>query len=228
MMPFHRDHSETLKKIAGKKVEALNSIEDARFKIERAVNADGEFSHNIISSTLRQVEQTFGKQEADKLIDEYDLTYLFGIKKVGVAEDIIEGSCPPGISKEVKDKVKDEYGKDNPKTYETLWSIKNKEGAKRGTCDDCDMDNVQVSKYVTTQQGESPVEMTMCNKCAEELASWLKLHGFKKTAETENDMLNKSNDGDDIVEGVKKRAWHNEEVKEVVAERSDVEFDDID
>jgi hypothetical protein len=36
------------------------------------------------------------------------------------------GSCPPDMPKKIEDKVKDEYGKDDPKAYETLWSIRNK------------------------------------------------------------------------------------------------------
>jgi hypothetical protein len=35
-------------------------------------------------------------------------------------------SCPPDVPKKVKDKVKDEYGKDDPRTYKTLWTIEDK------------------------------------------------------------------------------------------------------
>jgi ribosomal protein L37AE/L43A len=55
-----------------------------------------------------------------------------------------EASCPPGLSKDVKDKVKEEYGPDNPKTYQTLWKIKDeqKEGMLRRIGEDM-MSHVQ-------------------------------------------------------------------------------------
>ena len=39
----------------------------------------------------------------------------------------LSASCPPGLSKDVKEKVKKEYGPDNPNTYKTLWKIKDQQ-----------------------------------------------------------------------------------------------------
>lgn len=56
-------------------------IEKAVDSIERALEANGEYSHNICSNAVRQVSYRWGKKKANKLIDEYDLTRIYKIRK---------------------------------------------------------------------------------------------------------------------------------------------------
>ena len=67
-------------------------------------------------------------------------------------------SCPPGLSKDVKDKVKKEYGPDDPRTYKTLWTIKDKQEGKKGSVKTADDPNQPLSDaFLAHQQA--------CNVC---------------------------------------------------------------
>lgn len=58
------------------------SLQKARARIRKAISDGGEYSQNVIGLTLTIVAQEMGSNEvADKLIDEYKLTKLFGIRK---------------------------------------------------------------------------------------------------------------------------------------------------
>lgn len=60
----------------------IETIDDARASIKRAVADDGEYSHNIVSSALRTIDSKFGREAANGLIDEFDLTTTYNINKV--------------------------------------------------------------------------------------------------------------------------------------------------
>ena len=55
---------------------------DEKYEEVRAhIDAPGPYSHNIISYTLREVAAELGKDVANKMVDDLDLTDLFGIGK---------------------------------------------------------------------------------------------------------------------------------------------------
>jgi hypothetical protein len=54
----------------------------ARKDIQSAIASSGGFRHNWVSSVLRCVDQTCGQDAANALIDEFELTAEFGIRKV--------------------------------------------------------------------------------------------------------------------------------------------------
>lgn len=59
-----------------------NDINWYRQQIVKAIEQDGPYSHNIVSSVLRSVSNEFGANVANGLIDEYELDEVFGIQKV--------------------------------------------------------------------------------------------------------------------------------------------------
>jgi len=58
--------------------------EDAQAHIEDAIKVDGSYSNNIVGATLRTVSEKISTEFANALIDDYDLTNIFGIDKVKV------------------------------------------------------------------------------------------------------------------------------------------------
>ena len=58
----------------------IETINDAKEKIERAIESNGQFTHNILGLILRKVDGLFGTKVANDLIDEYDLED-YGINK---------------------------------------------------------------------------------------------------------------------------------------------------
>jgi hypothetical protein len=62
--------------------QPIEKVQDARDRISETIEQGGKFTHNIIGLTLQQVAGKFGKSEANKLVDEFGLTELFGINKV--------------------------------------------------------------------------------------------------------------------------------------------------
>ena len=58
----------------------IKTVEDAKEKIERAIESGGSFTHNILGLILREVDKLFGTKVANDLIDEYNLED-YGINK---------------------------------------------------------------------------------------------------------------------------------------------------
>lgn len=57
------------------------TIKQARKDIREAIRQRGQYSHNICSCVLRQVDEEHGREKANDLVDQFDLTGLFGIHK---------------------------------------------------------------------------------------------------------------------------------------------------
>lgn len=58
------------------------ALQKARDRIRKAINEGGRYGTNVIGLTLTIVAQEMGNDDvADKLIDEYNLTELFGVQK---------------------------------------------------------------------------------------------------------------------------------------------------
>lgn len=53
----------------------------ARAEIQEAILSPGPYSHNLISYALRLTASRFGYRAANRLIDEFNLTKLYGIQK---------------------------------------------------------------------------------------------------------------------------------------------------
>ena len=64
------------------------SVRMARQRIDKAINQDGAFSHNMIGLALAILSREDGQEAADKLVDEYNLTELYEIQKVGKKAEI--------------------------------------------------------------------------------------------------------------------------------------------
>jgi hypothetical protein len=60
----------------------MRTIEEHRANIQHAIRQKGQYTHNLISMTLRMVASEYGYAEANKLVDEFKLTRRFGIPKV--------------------------------------------------------------------------------------------------------------------------------------------------
>jgi hypothetical protein len=56
-------------------------LKQARRIIRQAIKTNGPYSHNIISLSLASVMRKFGVHAANKLVDEFDLEELYGIRK---------------------------------------------------------------------------------------------------------------------------------------------------
>lgn len=54
-------------------------VKEARESIQRAIDTEGQFSHNIISSVLRSVASRHGTRTANALVRDFALTALYGI-----------------------------------------------------------------------------------------------------------------------------------------------------
>jgi len=67
------------------------TIEKARKEIEVLIRCPGEYGHNIVSSTLRNIASIYGYGEANKLVEELNLESYFGIKKWWPAIDMLKG-----------------------------------------------------------------------------------------------------------------------------------------
>lgn len=62
--------------------DQIKILHEARQHIEKAMEQNGPYSHNIVSLALSQVAREISNEEANGLIDEYELTDLYGIEKV--------------------------------------------------------------------------------------------------------------------------------------------------
>lgn len=58
------------------------NIDDAKKEIEDAIDQNGNYTHNIISSVLGIVAEDHGHDTANDLIDEFCLEEIYGIQKV--------------------------------------------------------------------------------------------------------------------------------------------------
>lgn len=66
-----------------KKTKAgTDTLAQARKDIQEAIDSQGSFRHNWVSSILRCVHNELGQAAANALIDEFDLTSEFGIRKL--------------------------------------------------------------------------------------------------------------------------------------------------
>jgi flavin reductase (DIM6/NTAB) family NADH-FMN oxidoreductase RutF len=57
------------------------AIKSAEANIRQAIKQNGRYSHNIVSSSLRILAEYHGKEEANKLVDKFKLTEIYGIEK---------------------------------------------------------------------------------------------------------------------------------------------------
>ena len=64
------------------KKAAARALEKARAMIGDAIASTGPFTHNMIGIILQKVATDHGNQAANDLIEEYDLTELYGIYPV--------------------------------------------------------------------------------------------------------------------------------------------------
>ena len=74
------------------------NIKDARKNIEHALRQDGSFTHNMLGVILSSVAKTNGDIEANKLIDEYDLTKRYGIHKTLPTNQAYVGEDDPELN----------------------------------------------------------------------------------------------------------------------------------
>ena len=58
------------------------TIEEARKGIQKAIDTNGGYSHNIVSLTLSIVSKSFGVKATNGLIEEFDLVDVYGIHPV--------------------------------------------------------------------------------------------------------------------------------------------------
>jgi hypothetical protein len=65
------------------RTEKIAYIEDAKDKIEGALENDHGYSNQVITFTLRGIAEKFGQHVADELIDEYGLEELGWHKQSG-------------------------------------------------------------------------------------------------------------------------------------------------
>ena len=60
----------------------INTLKDAEERIEELIDQVGRpHTHNLVGFVLRKVDEKFGRKEANRLIDHYDLDDLFGVNK---------------------------------------------------------------------------------------------------------------------------------------------------
>ena len=59
----------------------VKDVGSARLKVLYAVRSRGEYTHNIISCSLRIIAEKLGRKVANQMIDEFKLTKKFGIQK---------------------------------------------------------------------------------------------------------------------------------------------------
>ena len=57
-------------------------ISEAKKAIEKALDRQGPYSHNICGCVLRAVSESHGISRANALIEEYALDEIYGINKV--------------------------------------------------------------------------------------------------------------------------------------------------
>lgn len=62
----------------------MGTIAEARKKIEKAIDQNGQYSHNICGLVLSSVSRDHGLEAANNLIDEFALDEIYGIHKVPV------------------------------------------------------------------------------------------------------------------------------------------------
>lgn len=71
-----RTRSKVLKEFPKSKYDTVQDCKDA---IQNCIDHCGEYAHNIVSCTLRIVEEKFGREQANKIVREMELKKLFGI-----------------------------------------------------------------------------------------------------------------------------------------------------
>lgn len=54
-------------------------LSEARKKIERAIEKNGPYSHNIVGMVLSSVSKDHGVKKANELLEEYNIEGLYGI-----------------------------------------------------------------------------------------------------------------------------------------------------
>ena len=58
---------------------ACRAKEDAKHEIQKEIDFDGNFTHNIISCILRKLADEYGTKYANEIVDELDLEFLYAI-----------------------------------------------------------------------------------------------------------------------------------------------------
>jgi hypothetical protein len=69
--------------------EHCEYIMQARREIQEAIKARGEFSHNMITASLRNLASKVDYVASNDLVDEFDLDRKFGISKHPITVDMV-------------------------------------------------------------------------------------------------------------------------------------------
>lgn len=67
---------------ANEQRKLASGIRQACEQIEKAMEQDGPFTHNMIGITLLGLAEKFGYKYSNDLIKQYDLTDLYGIEEI--------------------------------------------------------------------------------------------------------------------------------------------------
>jgi len=68
--------------LAEEKRKLDECMKQARTRIQNAIDQDGQFTHNMISISLREVSNKFGYRYANELVREFDLAELYEINEI--------------------------------------------------------------------------------------------------------------------------------------------------
>jgi hypothetical protein len=74
--------NQTVDIVADKKIEVISEVSKARERIERAMDQDGPFTHNMIGLTLSGLADKVGVKYANELVREFELDEIYGIQEV--------------------------------------------------------------------------------------------------------------------------------------------------
>jgi uncharacterized protein involved in exopolysaccharide biosynthesis len=70
-----------LLKLPMNQIDKIKLVEEAKDRIEKALERDGQYSHNMITVALESISKKLGDHVANELIDEYELEEL-GWRKI--------------------------------------------------------------------------------------------------------------------------------------------------
>lgn len=65
----------------------MRPLEELKKSISDTIERRGPYTHNTIGIYLMVVEKDYGISTANKIIDEFDLTKKFGIRKISLDRD---------------------------------------------------------------------------------------------------------------------------------------------
>jgi hypothetical protein len=85
----------------------IESLDEAREQIRKAIRQKGPFSHNIVGLVLSGVASEHGTVQANALIQEFNLTRVYGIHPV--KEEEAKPIPPPVVEKKVEEPKQSPY-----------------------------------------------------------------------------------------------------------------------